>query len=162
MNAKEQVSVISGKSSSEKEDMINYCLNLLILSPPESPEHKIAQLALIQLREEQNEIISLCQEIKKNTSSDSIQHKITEMVMSQYKNVENNQKSNIIPEGWQLVPKDPSLYEYEMFKFVPGMARMKVSSDEYDRDGKNQRNATWIYKSMLKNAPEFNIGKNKI
>lgn len=160
MNTKEKTTITLNKSCSEQEDMISYCLKLLESSPPETPEHKIAQLALIQLRNEQDEIVSLCEEIQKNAPVESVQHKITDMVLNQYKNIENNQKSILIPDGWQLVPKDPTPYEYEMFRFVPAMAKMKVNQDEYDRSGLNQNNATWIYQNMLKYAPKFNSNEN--
>lgn len=141
------------KTNSEKEEMIEYCLRVLDLAPKTTPEYQLAKIALIRLKDEENKIIEICKEIQMNANKESVQYKISKLII-------NDQIKTIEPDGWQLVPKDPTNYENDMFQFVPLMPKMIINQDEYDRSKLNQRNATWIYQNMLKYAPKFNIDKN--
>lgn len=141
------MSIVQEEMSIEHKEMLNYCQNILNVAPENSVEHKIAKLALIQLKKEHLEIIELCQEIKQNSKNDTTQNKIAQLVLSQY-----DKNMCVIPKGWKLVPIVPVR---EMFMFVPAMVKMNINHDEYDVSGLNERNAKWIYDQMLKRVPEY-------
>lgn len=76
------MSIVQEEMSIEHKEMLNYCQNILNVAPENSVEHKIAKLALIQLKKEHLEIIELCQEIKQNSKNDTTKNKIAQLVLS--------------------------------------------------------------------------------
>lgn len=99
-------------------------------------------------------LIEYCQRIQNVAPSDSPQYEVAELALQ----VLLNEDNNIIPDGWQLVPKEP---DNEMYQIVPAMAHMNINRDEYDLSRINQRNAKWIYQSMLNKSPRCNVIKIK-
>lgn len=97
-------------------------------------------------------LIEYCQRIQNVAPSDSPQYEVAELALQ----VLLNEDNNIIPDGWQLVPKEP---DNEMYQIVPAMAHMNINRDEYDVSRINQRNAKWIYQSMLNKSPRCNVIK---
>lgn len=136
-------------SEKEKAEILKYCENITNIAPENSVEYKIAKLALIQLNDEHHEIISLCNSIKENAPADSAQNKVAQLVLNQFDEITKSTLLNI-PQGWKLVPEEPTS---KMFMFIPAMTAMTINQDQYDVSRHNERNATWIYKQMLKLAP---------
>lgn len=133
--------------SNEKQEMIDYCNDILKFSPVGSKEYHFAKIALLEISGGANDALEVAEEIKNNASENSIQSKIASIVLDLHKKKEN---VDSVPLGWKLVPLEPV---EEMFRFIPAMVKMVINQDEYDLSGLNERNATWIYKSMLKYIP---------